>query len=104
MVSPSCRLRASRIANSSEQLEEAVLLDEARVRPLLRVHGRAALTAAFDEKPHEPSANVVVHRTKLPCRVSRPEVVAPPSEHRVEVPDHVPDVLHAGAAPSIGEF
>src|SRR3990172_216322 len=91
-------MRASRIADRTQQLEQTVLADEAEVGPVQRPERATAgppatLATLSCHQAQQASMDVTVDRAELVRRVPRPEVVGPPAENRVEDLDHPPDVL-----------
>src|SRR5262245_5213351 len=102
----SCCFRASRIPDRPEQSVETVLLDKAFVWPLLRAERPLVLpvTATLLEEANEPPFHVAIDLAELERGVSRPKVVAPAAQDRVQVPDDFPDVLEPGPPAAVRQL
>src|SRR5258708_8545839 len=89
-------LRCLRIADRARELVQAQPV-QPLLRPLLSL-SRAQVPAAFlDQKTLQPPRDVPVGLTELDGSVPGAEVVAPAAQHRVQLPDHTPDISHSCA-------
>src|SRR5262245_5245381 len=102
----SCYFRASRIPDRPEQSVETVLFDKTLVWPLLRAERPLVLPVAATllEEADEPPFHVAIYLAELVRGVSRPKVVAPAAQDRIQVPDDLPDVLEPGPPDAVRQL
>src|SRR6266508_3325296 len=93
-------LRSFRVADSAEQLVQALVVDTV-LSPTGRLTGTQVAAALLDEKPFEPPRHVTVELTELVGCVAGAEVVAPSPKEQVQRRERL---FQLGSDPaSIGE-
>src|SRR5487761_435432 len=98
-------LRCLRIADGAGELVQALPV-QPFLGPLVRLPGSQVPAAFLDQQAFEPPRGVPVDLTELDGGVPGAEVVTPAAQQRVQVRDHLADILHpdavtAGAVPDL---
>src|SRR3990172_12816376 len=87
-----------RVAYHPTQPQQA-LTPEPFSRPLLRLTGTEPLPPLLHHETAQPVGEVTVELVELPGRIPGAEVVGPSLQHRVQVADDHPHILHPMPSP-----